>query len=230
MSRQWITHKPLDAHCRWVFTFQGFIRAWWWKVTKETQAHSILQMVSSLLPSNQDQSQKCPWEVHGGCGTYAYNACEDTTLTNSTGEDWYAFALFGLRPSQCESGHLHNLHNSAWNFFALKVTTRYKVQSLFFIHFPVWSVLNIERIEPQISSMGSYGMMTIVWVVCPSARHRDTWGQARAQDLSWRIVLGNGSQSGWSGSKGEQSCLLSCSASWGGKASRKNPGWELAEI
>lgn len=107
---------------------------------------------------------------------------------------------------------------------------RYKVQSFLVIHFPLWSVLNIERIGPQISIVGSYGMMTVVWVVCSSAWHRDTWGQARAQDLSWRIVLGKGSQSGWSGSKGEKCCLLSISASLGRKASRTKPGWEMAQI
>lgn len=62
----------------------------------------------------------------------------------------------GLAPSQWVSHHLQNLYNSDCNLFAPQMTMRYKVQSLFLIHFSAWSILNIERIGPQISSMGSW--------------------------------------------------------------------------
>lgn len=215
--KKWITYEPLDVCCRRVLAFR---KAWQWKVTRETQAASVLQMVSLLLPSHQGSLLE---QAHSNSGTNAYNACEDTTkrqtLTNSTGEDWHIYA------------HLNGwataftiYTTSVCNFFAPYVTMRYKVQLILFIHFPLWSVLNIERIGPQISSVGSYGKMTVVWVVCSSAWHRDMWGQARAQDLSWRIVLGKGSQSGWSDSKGEQRCLLSISASWGEKLQGESLG------
>lgn len=129
---KWIAHKLLKASCRWVFTFQGFIRDWQWKGTEETKVHSVLKTVSLLLPSY--------WGclgIHLGRSMATLGATATMLLKTQWRSKPYPTVLVrtstrkhcsGPGPPQWVSHHLHNLYNSDCNLFAPQMTMRYKVQ------------------------------------------------------------------------------------------------------
>lgn len=230
---KWIAHKLLKACCRWVFTFQGFLRDWQWKSTEETKVHSLLKTVSLLLPSYWDSLG-----IHLGRCMVTLGPMATVVAKTHWRSKPYPTALVrtntrkhcsGLGPSQGVSHHLHNLYNSDCNFFAPQMTMTYKVQSLFFIHFSVWSILNIERIGPQMGSMGSWQWCELCVPPHGTGTHEGKQGHKSClEELSclpdWRGVS-------LAGVNPRAKKILSAVRLLPGRESfRRQPGWKLAQI
>lgn len=175
-----------------------------------TTAAILLGQSRNRLGRCMGQSRTSLGKMDGDPGTYSYNGCEDTLEKQ-------------ILPKQHWWGPTHVSTAQGWdplNGWATTFTI-YTTQTATYLHlrwpwdtkynhyFSFIFSLKYPKYWEDWATDQLHGVLTMVWIVCPSACHGDTWGQARSQDSSWRIVLGKESQSGWSASKGEKSYLLS---------------------